>query len=101
MNLGRYQHPFRVPAGTWQTLRLPWPGFIRTRRGKELDTQLRLDPSNIIRLPNVPPPLAVSYGVMLSSATVSALSTARLVRLKCSCSGCRAWLSCTQALKCW
>ena len=55
MSLGRYQHPFRVPAGTWQTLRLSWTGFIRTRRGKELDTQLRLDPSNIIRLRNVPP----------------------------------------------
>jgi NADH dehydrogenase [ubiquinone] 1 alpha subcomplex assembly factor 1 len=43
-----YQHPFRLQAGDWQTLRLTWPGFIRTRRGKELASQHQLDPSNII-----------------------------------------------------
>ena len=30
-------------------LRLSWPGFIRTRRGKELCSQHQLDPANIIR----------------------------------------------------
>jgi hypothetical protein len=67
----RYQHPFRLPAGTWQTLRLSWPGFIRTRRGKELATQHQLDPSNIIRLLRsrnslsyfAPSDTAVSYGI--------------------------------------
>lgn len=43
-----YQHPFRLQAGDWQMLRLTWPGFIRTRRGKELATQHELDSSNII-----------------------------------------------------
>jgi hypothetical protein len=46
-----YQHPFRLPSGLWHTLRLPWESFIRTRRGKELSSQHRLDPSNIIRYP--------------------------------------------------
>ena len=43
-----YQHPFRLQAGDWQTLRLAWPAFIRTRRGKELASQHQLDPANII-----------------------------------------------------
>ena len=53
-----YQHPFRLPAGSWHTLRLSWPGFIRTRRGKELASQHQLDPSNIIRSQCLPPPLS-------------------------------------------
>jgi hypothetical protein len=44
-----YQCPFRLEAGTWHSLRLSWPSFIRTRRGKELASQHQLDPSSIIR----------------------------------------------------
>ena len=88
----RYQHPFRLPAGTWQTLRLPWPGFIRTRRGKELATQHQLDPSNIIRLLRSQPQFSAVHclhRVTPPSAMASALLIARKGRLKCSCSGCR------------
>jgi hypothetical protein len=65
-----YQYPFCLPAGSWNTLRLSWPGFIRTRRGKELANQHQLDPSNIVRSERPPLPCCIplfyhmcSYGI--------------------------------------
>ncbi len=97
LSIYRYQHPFRLPAGSWHTLRLSWPGFVRTRRGKELASQHQLDPCNIIR--SLPPPAACCE-VTVSSATASVSSIARKGLSKCSCNGCRATGSvgaCTRA----